>query len=367
MNDIILIAAPGGEVPVFTPSYHKRPMFAETLIKATEGFTKLGSKVTVIGDSINPLTLSEISDGVRSATKDRQLTTIFLLAHSSFEQEEHFLHFDDLEIPTCSTRTFFSELAKASKKQPIDLFMTACWGGSALDFIDELPKNSTVTAIAPSQEMAHMNDIERLAERLHDPNLKHPNNSLSAKNLFDIYVTQAHRHQYAPVIGKSGEGISIPEQKLKSLIGRPFSSEERQRAYDSLSHLMSNDKIGQAIQKIESAQYDHEGIFATNIGPVLAVAEAALPGYSGRSKTTLKDLMNAASNTNIGTLIQSTRPKFRRSDSASSRGSRGTTSDRSSTSSKSARETLRNFVTENLRRLQGNKNEGKRRGRSPTP
>src|SRR5207244_12561003 len=92
-----------------------------------------------------------------------------------------------------SVEKFFREISEVLVDYPIQLFLTACRGGSVSELEDSyLPKNSVVVSLAPYNADTEVHDIEPLSKALRNKALspqvnRNQNNAIEALELLYVY------------------------------------------------------------------------------------------------------------------------------------------------------------------------------------
>ena len=161
-----------------------------------------------------------------------------------------------------ATRDFFNEV-HASTRRPVDLFLTSCHGGAALEDAHSLPAGSSVVVIAPATQTASAHYIKEMAKNIGSAK------SLDAKQLLLTYCSTLDS-RVEPAFWSNGKTHSL-DTMLGARMGQRFTAEEKQHAHNSLRHLMPAQRIDDVIAKIEQPARNTYGVYAADYGPALAV------------------------------------------------------------------------------------------------
>jgi hypothetical protein len=258
-SNVIILAGPGGD------AFNR-----ENILKAEEGFKKVGLKTSVIGDGKVALAATVIDDRLlpQVASSDGQ-TMLFIMAHGDIDKRGN--HVINLTGEyTLKISELFDKLKKIGK--PVDIFSTACHGGEAhLYAQSKLPSGSTYVSLAPTQEPVSGFDVDRLIAVMGSG--KVINSSLTAEQLAMLYLTKALQNRIIPSISTPNSSHDL-NSKLVSHLGIKFTDLEKASIYDSLQPLVEKSVLDKMITRIESASSDWD-ISAVVFGLSLAICHAA--------------------------------------------------------------------------------------------
>jgi hypothetical protein len=242
------------------------------------GFKSCGANVSSIKHNSNEHTPNEqalrnVEKNVSSILKNGNPLTVFVDAHGEVQDGKHVLYLGDANKPVRS-RDFFESIARGSDGKPVDVFLTACYGGAALNDVNCLPKGSSIAVLAPSGDGVKINDINRFSPMMSSSSLVHAEN-FSASKLLNTYLCKSLKNRIAPMFATSGGAVLYLQARFQSQLGRGFSKTEYERSHAQLDTLLGSESVDALISTIASAKHDQDGINATNYGPALAIMKAS--------------------------------------------------------------------------------------------
>jgi hypothetical protein len=239
--------------------------------------------VFTVGDGERPITPGEISKKLREAAKNGLATTIVVLAHGSAEGNDHVIDIDRLTLDsvgrsTLDSLSLFGEISRAFDNRPVDVYMVPCHGGLAAKYASHaLPLGSTLVTAAPHDGLAYNADLRQVMAGLS----LGPNPDLSARGLLMLHLARGVyglQQGFTPTVTVTGDPLSYDLRgMLLARLGRKFSFEEKQTAYDRLSPLVPQEDRNDFMLSISlmmediSAARDLSEIYNQRYGLALAI------------------------------------------------------------------------------------------------
>jgi len=245
------------------------------------GFESCGANVSSIKHDHNEQTLKDVEKSVRSMLENGKPLTVWVQAHGSVEDRNHVLHLGETE-KALRSRDLFESIARGSDGRPVDVFLTACHGGAALNDVGCLPKGSSIAVLAPPDETVSGSDVDRFSpsmsnvcrDILSESNLVHAEN-LSARKLLDVYLSKSLKNRIAPMFATSGSDIINLDSNFRNQVGKQFTSDQYKQSHGELDRILGPKQVDDIMQKITSAKHESDGIYAADYGPALAVIKTS--------------------------------------------------------------------------------------------
>lgn len=206
------------------------------------------------GDVIAPL-----MDALKNDRSSRP--SLLIASHGNVTNGRHHINLNGQDTPTSE----FFDRVSANARGPVDIFLTACYGGAALADAGRLPPGSSVAVIAPGTEDVSTCGVEALVANMGK------SQSLDAKHVLLTYCTTLVNRE-PPSLWQGGRTYSL-DSMMEARVGRPFREEEKQQAKEKLRGLLPSSRIDEVIGKIEAAR-DGWSIDAVDYGVALAVTGA---------------------------------------------------------------------------------------------
>ena len=255
VTHVIVVGGPGGTA--FTAQDPR--CFAEDLSNRVENCQ------LIVNDCGLPHTEQPVKQGLLDslAASANVRTLVYLQAHGEIRGGEHVINLDgDVWVPS---RTLFEAIAK-SRKAPVEIFMTCCYGEAALRDAHCLPEGSVVVALSPSDLTTSGGAIENLRDNIQRAC------GVNAFGLLLTYCGASMMDRVSPSLVMPGGSIRSLERMLDSLQGRTFSSEDKALFHEQLDGLVGGARLDDVIAKIEACDPRADFIAFVDYGLALAIA-----------------------------------------------------------------------------------------------
>ncbi len=254
---VIILAGPGGT-----------GFGSKHVSSFSQSFLKHGSTVTVVGNGDCTITYEEIRTNLVQASKQASELLIFVLAHGEYTRGKHYINFTgEFEL---LSEDFFKMITNDVSRR-VDIFLTCCNGGAAIQAVKMLPKGSGLVTLSAKNELVHSSSIDRFMLGL----LKHSalDKDLSLDYLFNLYLTQALKNRFSPNYSVSGQSHFDLQSKFRNIIGVDISDDDAMRAHQKLDSFIDTSEVDRILEKIKNSASEYD-ICAAEFGTALAITRA---------------------------------------------------------------------------------------------
>lgn len=180
------------------------------------------------------------------AADARAKPLVIVQAHGEDRKGVHCMNLDGQYAPT---RHLFERISLVTDRA-VDVLLTACEGGYALEECGTLPSGSRVVTLVPGKQDVPGMQVDRLFLLLEST----PQAQLNARTIL-LASCLAMGTRTPPSLAQStggGQKITHLQPLLERRLGKSFSSAQRQQAHKDLDALADADRVNAVMEKMSS-------------------------------------------------------------------------------------------------------------------